>query len=164
MSPFDVMPGDTSETPFSPRLEAGAVGIRLAVPAEVTYTPGAERRPDGSFTYVPVSMTYTFSVAYRRKFEVITAHMMVVAVNTRTGASYSAPVQEQDFELDPDAPREQPSEKDLARMARTFATGYFTFNLAGLLSLPVEDATYNVHVTLEEHQSNVVTTELRGLR
>lgn len=159
-SPFDVKPGYKSETPFSPSVGDETHAIRIDIPPVVTFAPGASADAEEGFTYVPVSMSSIFPVSYARKWDVITAHMVVVAVNVRTGASWSAPIQEPDFEPSPPDPPESDPEPGVLRV-ESLSLRYHTFNLAEVLSLPAEEATYRVHVMLEKHQSNVVTTELK---
>lgn len=158
-SPFDVRPGYKDETPFSPTVEDGAQGIRIAIPPVVTFARGASSDSEEGFAYIPVSMTFLFPVSYASRFDAITAHMVAVAVDAKTGASFSAPIQEPDFVPSPPRPPE-PAPGPGAVQVETLSLRYLTFNLAQVLPLPVAEATYRVHVTLEQHQSNVVTTEL----
>jgi hypothetical protein len=154
---FEVPPGFKDETPFSPRLEPGTVGIRISVPTEVGFSPAAGQHPAEPFAYVPVSFVYCFSLADWLKFGVIEKRMMVMAVNASTGKSYVGALEQGDIvpaELDySHVPR--------ARLEQAFNTRYFTANLVELLGLPEEEATYHVHVSLEEHQSNVERVALR---
>lgn len=159
-SPFDVRPGYKDETPFSPVVEDGAQGIRIAIPPEVTFARGASPDSEEGFTYIPVSMTFLFPVSYASRFDAIAAHMVAVAVDAKTGAAFSAPIQEPDFVPSPPAPPDPDPEPGAVRV-ETLSLSYLTFNLAQVVPLPVAEATYRVHVTLEKHQSNVVTTELR---
>ncbi|WP_163997744.1 hypothetical protein [Pyxidicoccus caerfyrddinensis] len=157
---FEVPAGTRHPTPFSPQLEPEAVGIRISAPPEVSYSPGESALEGGSFAYVPVSVTYRFSMAYGSRFGVIESHMTVMAVNASSGASYVAVLQQEDMAA---VPREYPR-VPRERLEQSFFTRYFTINLVDHLGLPMEEATYHVHLGLEAHQSNVATVVLKKRR
>ena len=157
-SPFDVRPGYRSSTNFSPILDDDYIGIRINAPKIVKFIPGVIMDDLGTFTYIPISLTYRFSLNYERKFDNMTDHMVVVAVDAITGESFSGTLEnDESVEYVP---------IDLAHvteegMSNTFATGYLTVNLVDYLDLPQLESKYNIHVTLEEHQTNTLTVELQ---
>ncbi|MFY0570075.1 hypothetical protein ACN28E_40475 [Archangium lansingense] len=156
-SAFDVPAGTHLRTPFNPELEEDFVGLRIGVPPVVEFRPGDVSATEAAFTYIPVSLTYRFNVAYVIRFENIELNMAVMAVNAQTGKSYSGILEQRDV-----APRQHGLEGvPRARLERLFTTSYHTFDLAEILPLPQEEATYHIHMSLETHQSNVVTVSLR---
>lgn len=149
-SPFDVPHGHAAKTPFSPKVTPDFRGIRISAPET------AKIAADGTVT-IPISMTTQFSAAYLMKFDVLTHHMSVVAVNGKTGASLTSTLQEDDAA----APLPEDREGDPAELESTIFESYLTFDLARFLLFPNEAAVYHVHVTLENHQSNVVTIKIQ---
>lgn len=157
-SPFDVRPGYRAKSTFSPELDENFVGIRIDAPKLATFNVGDSIDRFESFTNIPVSMAFRFSAAYEIKFDNISDHMAVVAVNSITGKSFSSTLQDEDPVIY--------TPTDFSKIAKeklenTFNTGYLTFNVAQFLKIPQENATYDIHVTLEEYQSNVVTVTLQ---
>jgi hypothetical protein len=83
--------------------------------------------------------------------------MSVVAVNGRTGVSYTSTLQEDDAA----APPPEDRAGDPAELEQTVFKNFLTFDLARFLAFPEEEAVYHIHVTLENHQSNAVTIKVR---
>lgn len=156
-SPFDVNPGYKSNTNYSPELDDSFIGIRISAPDIVKFTPGNIVDDLGSFVYIPISISYRFSIAYERKFDNITDHMVLVAVDSVTGTPYSETLQNDDSVeyLPIDFP--EVSEQELNS---TFGTGFMTVNLIHFLQIPQRSGDYNIHITLEKYQSNLLTVEL----
>lgn len=160
-SPYDVRPDYRSKTNYSPKLKNDSIGLDISVPLENTFRPGNEVDDFGSFIYIPLSITYSFSLAYESKFDNLTDHMAVIAVNTVTGESYSATLKNDDEVENQPSDLSHISEYD---MNNTISTGYLTINLIHYLDLPEEEAIYNLHVTLEEFQSSTVVANVKVIK
>lgn len=153
-SPFDVPHGYSAKTDFSPEIKGDFIGIKISAPKTVS------RRAEGGGeegASIPISIAYQFTAAYKIKYNPIAHHMVVVAVNARTGASFTSTLQDDDPAPRADEGEEIPAED----LENTFFEEYLTIDLAQFLKLPEKDAVYHVHVTLEKHQSNVVKIEIR---
>jgi len=151
-SPFDVPIGYRSETNYSPVINNQFFGIKINSPEKITVKEALKMDRFGNNDYVPISLTHQFNLAYLRKFNNITDHMTVVAVNVKTGISFSGNLGDEDTAEYPDDAPYLPEEE----LVNTFAEGFLTFNLLQVLNLPAESAAYFIHVTLEEYQSNVL--------
>ncbi|MBE9564445.1 MAG: hypothetical protein IMF17_04300 [Proteobacteria bacterium] len=160
-SPQDVRPGYRSKTNFSPKIEQGFIGLKIFIPEVVEFKSDDVVDDLGSFSYIPLSISYRFSLGYESKFDNLTDHIVVVAVDSVSGESFSATLDDDD-----DADYRQTdlsgiSENDLNN---TFSTSYLTVNLIHFLNLPNKEATYNMHVTLEEFQSSPAAVSLKLLK
>ena len=158
-TPFDVPHDFSSPTNFSPPIGHDFVGIVINAPEKVMFDPHADGSDQDGFAHIPVSMTYRFSHAFLKNIAGPTVHhMTVVAVPVKAGKPYSSTLQmDEAAPYKPDG-RPQPTQEELESRS---SKGYFTFNLAAMLNLPKEEATYHVHVTLEKYQSNVITIALK---
>lgn len=151
-SPFDVPHGYSAKTSFSPEVSPDFRGIRISALEMVRI--GADRT-----VKIPISMTTQFTAAYLMKFDAITHHMAVVAVNGKTGASLTGTLQEDDAAV----PLLEDRGSDSLELEQTIFESYLTFDLARFLHIPAETAVYHVHVTLEQYQSNVVAIKIQKL-
>lgn len=157
-SPYEVRPGYRSKTDFSPLIKDKKSGLEISVPKINKFKPNEIIDGIDTFIYIPVSISYKFSLAYESKFDNLTNHIVIVAVNTVSGESFSATLED---EGDDSEYRESDishiNENDLNN---TFSTGYLTVNLIDYINLPQEEAVYNIHATIEKFQSSQVTTSL----
>jgi hypothetical protein len=159
-SPFDVPPNYRAPTNFSPRVERAFRGLRISAPEEATFAPGESVDRFGSFANIPISVTLQFGDDYTAKFGNVTEHLVVVAVSGRTNRSYSSTLESHDARAPRRTAASAPAPSGDGIVGVPIRRSYFTFNLAQYLPLPRESDVYDVHVTLEEHQSNVVTIRL----
>lgn len=157
-SPFDVRPGYRSNTNFSPKIDDEFIGIRIDAPEVVKFIPDVIIDEFGTFAYIPVSLTYRFALSYEQKFDSITDHMVIVAVDAVSGESFSSTLEvDESVEHVPNDLSNVTEEE----LSNTFSTGYLTINLADYLDLPQIGSKLHIHVTLEEFQTNTVTVELQ---
>ncbi|MBI3776154.1 MAG: hypothetical protein HY273_11490 [Gammaproteobacteria bacterium] len=154
-TPFDVPANYSGPTNFSPKVASDFVGLVIAAPEQVNVgqvSPGE--------LVCPVSLTFEFNYAFLSTIRgPETDHMVVVAIDAKTGKSYSNTLQRDDSVPSDADDRPKLSAQEMQNIR---SKGYFTFDLASVLQLPKKAATYRVHVTLEKYQSNVVTIMVRS--
>jgi hypothetical protein len=133
-------------------------GVVIRAPSRVAFKPGETVGQHGAFVAIPICGYFSVEANFAGANE----PMKLIAVNRRTGQSYSGPIVELDS-----SPEEPPPEEDETytpqQLAGLASGGYFNPNLTDYVALPAEAATYAIQVEFRNYKSNVVVVEVATL-
>ncbi|NNF08556.1 MAG: hypothetical protein HKN21_17475 [Candidatus Eisenbacteria bacterium] len=173
---FDIVePGSMEPFDCSPELEEDDVGIALSAPDTVFFTPGSPFELDEVFTRVIVCTSYQLPAGTIEPDDNFVESVIYVAVNAETNQSYTGFMGEaaqtdekpENSEGEPPPVREAPPLPPDTIDMETLKTGetpreellrggWINPNLADILGLPSQEATYYVFAYLKEYKSNTV--------
>lgn len=164
---FDQVPaGSLSPSACTPPIDEDDFdyrGICIAAPERVEFVPGQAEPISGAFARVLLCGTYTLDSNYLGLREQFLDRLVAVAVDVDRHRAYAAGV----VSLQNPAAMPDPFEglilTDEDWRGRV-VTGYFNPNLAAVMPLPAEEATYVAYVALGRFVSNAVRIAVRRRR
>lgn len=130
-------------------------GVVIRAPTQVKFKRGETAGDYGAFAAIPICAFFRVQA----RLTGINEPMKLVAIDKRTGQTFSGPI----VELDPSPvipPPDAGEPLDAEELEGTGGGGYFNSNLADFVTLPPTSASYDVHIQFREYKSNVVTIEL----
>lgn len=154
-----VDPGSAQQNECTPKVGAGFIGIRIAAPETVIYTPGERDRFTGAFARAIICGVYRFNAYFLQEHGNPVKNASLVATDAATRQVYAAKMTHGHPELRP--PGQPPPRQTAEELKNSFEKSYFNENLLDYLPLPEAPATYQVHLTLGPESSNVVTITLK---
>lgn len=152
----EVVPGSFYDSPCSPEFDELSLddqGLRINGPEKVHVAFDEEGFvPD---TSIPLCLGLKLPAAFFVSHDPFTTQVAVVAVNKRTGASFTA-------NLAPQRPIGKSPRRPVTpeEVEGQVMTKHFNVDLLEYLPLPPEGATYIVYATVEDRKSNTIEIEL----
>lgn len=164
---FDqVKAGSLSPSPCTPEVDEDDFdyrGIAISAPTRVEFVPGQIDPMTGAFARLIVCGTYTLDGNYLGLREQFLERLVVVAVDTTHHRAYSSGV----LAVQNPVSLPDPFDDEVlteADWAGRVVTGYFNPNLAEVMPLAAEEASYVVYVVLGRYVSNVVRIDVEQHR
>ncbi|MBW2523162.1 MAG: hypothetical protein JRI23_03265 [Deltaproteobacteria bacterium] len=162
-SDFDqVLAGSLSPSACTPPIDEDDFdyrGIAIAAPKRVEFVPGQVEPMFGAFARVLLCGTYTLDSNYLGLREQFLDRLVAVAVDVHRHRAYSAGV------VSLQNPVAMPDHFEGLMLTDQdwegrMVTGFFNPNLAEVMPLPAEEATYVAYVALGRYVSNAVRIEV----
>jgi hypothetical protein len=154
-----IEPGSGEPNECTPQVAKDFIGIRIAAPETVIYTPGARDQFTGAFAKVMICGVYQFNDYFLQEYGNPVKNASLVAVDAVSHQVYTGKMTHGHPEVRPPGP---PSPRRTAdELKDSFEEGWFNENLLDYLPLPEALATYQVYLTLGPEKSNVVTIGLK---